>query len=578
MKRETIIAGILLIFFLLSGLYYARTNSITSDEPTHITAGYLNLRFNDYRFNIEHPPFVKQLAALPLLFLKLNFPFAIYHNSSKNEDIVKMQDAFLFNSGNNLDIILFLSRLPDILIALLLGFFIYLCSKKLNGAWAGIVSLSLFILSPSFLGHSPLVTMDTTIACFYFITIYFLMKFFETKSNLYLSLTGVFLGVALIAKFSALVLIPVLYLLFTIYAFVAESSLRAPKGRSNLYDLKNYIFLLPLVPLVCSYKSSFKFIAPALFVFLFFSVFFRKGIIAGKVRYVCAILLIILTIAFIFIIIDYTDFKWFPLHGATKAYFKGFSSFEGHAKGGQGDAYLLGMHSGRGWWYYFPLAILLKEPFAFLIIFLLGLVSFFLKKEGIITKSLIIVPLLAYLLVSMFMNKVNIGIRHILPVYPFLYVIAGYSAIAARRFNYIKYILALLLAVLALDTLSAYPAHLSYFNRFAGGTPKGYKYLGDSNIAWGQDWKRAKVYISKYNIKNIKIYAFFTAAKNCDYYKIPWQMITDKDKVSPAPGCYIIEASALQSGGISWAGKIKPSDIIGGSLFVYNIEDRGELK
>ena len=139
MKTERLIVSILLLFFLLSGTYYALTNSVTSDEPTYIATGYINLHFNDYRFNIEHPPLVKQLAALPLLFLKLHFPFSIYETSSTPIDIINIQNALLFNMGNNLDLILLFSKIPNIIISMLLGVFIYLYSKKLNGLKAGIV-------------------------------------------------------------------------------------------------------------------------------------------------------------------------------------------------------------------------------------------------------------------------------------------------------------------------------------------------------------------------------------------------------------------------------------------------------
>lgn len=565
MKREHVIVCILLAFFFVSGLFYAATNSITSDELTHVTAGYLNVHFNDYRFNIEHPPLVKQLAALPLLLIKLNFPLDIYHAASGSGDIVGIQDAFLFKRENNLDLMLLLTRLPNILIAVMLGVFIYMYSKRLNGAWAGIVSLSLFILSPSFLGHSPLVTMDTTISCFYFVTVYFLMRFFETRRNLYLSLTGIFLGLALVSKFSALVLIPVLYVLFAAYIYISGDECIDVSG------LKRFLFLLPLLPLTCSYKSSFKFVAPALIAFLLSSILYKRS---KKLMTFSILLLIVLTIALSIIIIDYTDFKWFPLHGATKAYFKGFSSFEGHAKGGQGDSYLLGMHSTRGWWYYFPLAIIFKEPISFLVLFLLGLWSFFQKKEDMISKALLLVPALAYLFVSMFINKVNIGVRHILPVFPFLYVMAGYCVVVAERFKFIKYALYALLIVLAVDVLTAYPAHMSYVDRAIGGTDSGYKFLSDSNLGWGQDWKRAKEYLGKNNIGDVAIQAAFSDDKNCGYYKIPYRPLTRKEFIVPNKGYYIIEINELASGNIKWLRKIRPLNRIGGSLLLYNITDK----
>lgn len=564
MKREYAIAGILLAFFLISCIFYALTNSITSDELTHITAGYINIHFNDYRFNVEHPPFIKQLAAIPLLFIKVNFPLSVYHASNVPDDIVTIQDAFLFRSGNDLDLILLLSRIPNILIALLLGIFIYIYSRRLNGSAAGLISLALFVLSPSFLGHSPLVTMDVAISCFYFMTIYFLMMFIETEHNRFLTLTGIFCGIALISKFSALIIIPIAYVLVALSAFSRREDIHYGKFR-------NYMFLIPLLPLACSYKSSFKFIAPALFVFLFLCFFFRKSLISRKIKWVCIVLLVVLTIAFTIVIMDYTNFKWFPFGSATKAYFKGFSSFEGHARGGQSIAYLLGGSSGKGWWYYFPLAILFKEPASFLIILLFGLAALLIKKEKPLLKYFLVIPVLAYLFVSMFLNKVNIGIRHILPIYPFLYVIAGYSVVLARRFRYIFYLMCILLVFLAFDVLSSYPSHLSYFNKLIEWKSSGYKFLGDSNVAWGQDWKRLKEYVENNGIKEVKVAAFFTSNNNCAYYKIPFKDLKEEERICPAAGYYVLDAATLASRKIAWADKIKPSSHIGGSLLLYYI-------
>lgn len=570
-NRFTII--LLLLFIFASGIYYAATNSITTDESTHITTGYIYLHLNDYRFNIEHPPLVKQLAGLGLLFLKLNFPFDIYHNSFKPEDICKMQDAFLFSLKNDLNLILLLSRIPNILITVLLGIFIYLYSRKLNGPSAGMLSLALFALSPSFLGHSSLVTLDTTVSAFCFITIYFLMRFIYTQKNIFLVLTGIFLGLSLISKFSALVFVPIMYLLIFIYAAINNKEMRYGA-------LRNFLFLLPLIPLVMSYKSSFKLFAPPLLILLFLSFFFKKNIYSEKIRYACAVLLIILTISFAIIIIDYTNYSWFPLHSATKAYFKGFSSFEGHARSGQGVSYLLGNYSNKGWWYYFPAVMIFKEPLEAMIILLVGLAAFFRKKEDAMSKLLLLLPLSIYLFAAMFINRVNIGVRHILPAYPFAYVIAGYAVMPAKRFRSIAYGLSILLILLALDVLTAYPAHISYFNRAAGGIDNGYKYLGDSNIAWGQDLRRLKKYIDKHNIREISIKATFCGPIKCAYWNIPSRKMTEKENIIPENRIYVIESTELSTGEIKWLGRIKPTLRIGGSLWIYDLtgKDREFLK
>ena len=265
----------------------------------------------------------------------------------------------------------------------------------------------------------------------------------------------------------------------------------------------------------------------------------KKYAYSKRIAYISAVLLVILTIAFLIVIADYTEYKWFPFGGATKAYFKGFSCFKDHSTGGQAGSYLLGSNSDRGWWYYFPAAIVFKEPFAFLIIFLLGLASFFLKKEDVISKSLLIIPAIAYLFVAMFLNRVNIGIRHILPVYPFMCVIGGYCVVMAKRSIYLMYALILLFLALAIDVLSVYPAHMSYFNRLIGGTGNGYKYLSDSNLAWGQDWGRLKKLMEENGIKRVSTSGGFTSI-NCVYYKIPHDNMTQAEMVIPEKKVYEI--------------------------------------
>jgi len=565
-KKEKIILGIFLIFILLSGVYYAFTNSITSDEKSHIAAGYMNVKFHDYRFNIEHPPFVKQLAALPLLFLNLNFPTDVYKASNTGMDIVNIQDAFLYNAGNNLNLILFLTRIPNILISLLLAVFIYLYSRKLNGKLAGFVSVLFFTFSSAFLAHTPLVTMDTTVSCFYFLTIYFFMRFAETRKYFFIALTGIFLGLSLISKFSALILIPVMYFLSVILYFNVEPPKDYAPVKNKIWKI---IFFMPFLIFVMSYKKSITIIAPALFVYLLSLVLSRKFKIALRINWISVMLLIILVIAFSIVIIDYTNYSWFPSRSATKAYFKGFDYFTGHASDGH-DSYLLGKFSHTGWWYYFPLAIFFKEPFITILFIILGFSGFCVKKERLLTKFIFFIPMLAYLFVACFINKVNIGVRHILPIYPFLYVMIGYGVFIIRRFRSAFAVFCVSALILIVDVISAYPGHLSYFNRIVGGTANGYKLLDDSNIAWGQDWKRFREYSKANNINKIKVATRFGYYQD-DLGRISYEVLTPEEKITPTNGWYAIETTQLRSNDIQWLDKFKPVAKIGGSLLIYRI-------
>ncbi|MBN1405763.1 MAG: glycosyltransferase family 39 protein [Candidatus Omnitrophica bacterium] len=571
MKKELFLISALILFIVLSGLFYCASNSITSDEKTHMTAGYINIRFNDYRFNIEHPPFIKQVSAIPLLFLNIKFPHEVYAASSINSDIVKMQKPFLFKLGNDLNLMLFLSRLISVLICAILGIFIYLYSRRLNGILGGIISLACFAFCPNFLAHAPLVTFDAAISCFYFMTIYFFMRYSESGRGWHLYATGAFLGIALITKYSSLVLIPVIYALVFFTVFMLRKNFVDYNYKLNI---KHLIFGIPIFIAVIAYKQSFKIVFPAALIYAASMLFNKNTTLKKQFMLAGKMLLVILAAGFLIVILDYTNYSWFPLHSPTKAYFKGLAYFLGHARQGH-MAYLMGNYSKDGWWYYFPLAMLFKTPVAAIILITAGFFGIFAKKEKFPQVVFLLLPLLAYLFTSCFVNKVNIGIRHILPIYPFLYVIAGGCVNIKGTFagqKAVSAIIAVLVILLAVDTISAYPRHLSYFNNVSGGFKNGYKLLGDSNIAWGQDYKRLKEYIEKNNIKEVKIKAFFGGENAYQYYKIPYAAFSKTDYINPRKGDYILENTELQSGQVKWAPSSKPVSWIGGSLLHYKKE------
>lgn len=160
---------------------------------------------------------------------------------------------------------------------------------------------------------------------------------------------------------------------------------------------------------------------------------------------------------------------------------------------------------------------------------------------------------------------------------PFLYVIAGYSTFFIKRFKFASAIVVISVIILAIDVISVYPKHLSYFNRIVGGSNNGYKLLGDSNIAWGQDWKRFKGYSKINNIEKVKVAARFGFYED-DMNRINYIAFTPEEKFTPSAGWYVIETTELQSGDIQWLNKIEPTDRIGGSLLVYKINEETSKK
>src|SRR3989338_5094410 len=107
----------------------------TQDELAHIPAGYSYVRFLDYRLNPEHPPLIKALSALPLLFERLNFPTQSSAWQKDRNGQWEMGAKFLYESGNDADRIIQSSRIAPLLLPLLLAFFIYIWSRELMGRW-----------------------------------------------------------------------------------------------------------------------------------------------------------------------------------------------------------------------------------------------------------------------------------------------------------------------------------------------------------------------------------------------------------------------------------------------------------
>ncbi|MCX6702500.1 MAG: hypothetical protein NTW60_01360 [Candidatus Wolfebacteria bacterium] len=217
---------------------------------------------------------------------------------------------------------------------------------------------------------------------------------------------------------------------------------------------------------------------------------------------------------------------------------------------GGNTAYFLGEVSSSGWWYYFPAVFLLKESIPSLILIFVALaIALWNILKSIRRKNLcnslfdyIGMNFAEFAMISFVVlywgysmkSPLNIGVRHILPTFPFMYILASgaikkwISGRTRNEGNFFKFSLkGAFVAVLAIwflsESLFAYPYYLSYFNQFAGGTENGYKYATDSNYDWGQDLKRLGVWAKENNIGAIGIDYF--GGGNLKHYvssSVPW--------------------------------------------------------
>jgi hypothetical protein len=164
-----------------------------------------------------------------------------------------------------------------------------------------------------------------------------------------------------------------------------------------------------------------------------------------------------------------------------------YRSLQEHYRLGH-PAFLLGRNSSQGWWYYFPVAFLLKTPLPTLLLFvaaaLVGVQRTVFRKEPRFHPAVHWGPLLlfpAWYIALTPLSSVNIGYRHLLPILPFLFIFTGRLALLLTHFTPLRFTLYALLFWLILGTFWIAPHHLAFFNEIAGGPDNGYRYLVDSN-------------------------------------------------------------------------------------------------
>jgi len=252
-------------------------------------------------------------------------------------------------------------------------------------------------------------------------------------------------------------------------------------------------------------------------------------------------------------------------------------------------SFLMGKYSIRGFREYFLIAFLIKTPVAVLIFFLLRLITQRVSK----TDFLLIFPILLFFIPASF-TPMQIGHRHILPIYPFLFVFIS-SGIANFLHPLLKdrkvlpvIIASLLLLHFAYSSIKIHPHYLAYFNEFIGGPENGYKYLVDSNIDWGQDLKGLRKYIQKNAVSDVILSYYGSGVPDKAGFEFQdmysFGLWGRKDHINPPhPKKEILAVSVTNIQGL-YLGKIghdvfywlkdkEMIDNIGHSIFIYDVTE-----
>ena len=520
-KFKLSITGLLMVVFLLPYLS-AQNFSPASDETTHIPSGYSYIKTGDLKLNPQHPPLVKILAALPLTLLNINFDATDPTFSSPLFD--EWQFGRKFFGSNNIDQVLLYSRFSIQLISVLLAFYIYLWASEMFSKKAGILGLFIYAFMPNIIAHSQFVTMDIAVTAFPFIAMYYLWKFFKTNSHKHLIFSAVSMGLGLSSKFSAVVFLPIIAIFLLVYIW--------HKNYDSDLKIRN---------------------------FLKYSIFFALS-----------------SFAVVYLLYFLPKDLGFYIRGMRLIYADWSSSHY---------FFLNGQFSTTGWWYYFIYAFLVKTPIPFLLALFSAVVLLVLKKSDINLKdkSFLLIPPVFFFIVTTF-RAGDIGVRYILPIYPFLILFTSvlatidWSKLLGWKNIYILYVIIGLLGFWYIFSAAVtYPDYLAYFNEFIGGTDNGYKHLDDSNIEWGQDLKRLKVYQDEH--PDLKVMVSWAYA-DLSSYGIKNKIDITKDALDHPKGLYAVNVHFLIHSSqkskeyndplLDWLNLYKPAARIGQSFFIYD--------
>ena len=560
-----VIAGVacLIAVFWLQLALTADRNSITWDEDDHIYAGYMSWKHGDFGLNPEHPPLVKLVAAIPLLNLDLQMP-KLQNRSFKIEAFLGGKD-FVFR--NNYNQIIFRARMAASVFTILLVILVFLAAQEMFGTGPAFIALALLAFDPNLLGHGAVVATDSALSCFMFASVYAFYRYVKAPSTWRMIVVGLATGLGFASKHTAILIMPILFMLALIELFRKGSGqLGISRGKHalRLAGALIVISVIALGVLWATYGFRYKARAGDLQINPPFSQFVQGLSRQHEVK-------LLSTVA---------HYRLLPesyLYGLADV--RVMSDFY--------TSYIFGNIYPHGVWYYFPAAFLIKSTLTLLILLGVAIWAIATRRFSAWREILFLtIPPVFHLLVAIW-SRMNIGLRHILPMYMFLAVlVAGAVWKLIEKNRRWLYAVVVLLVFQAISSIHVFPAYVAYANEAWGGPSQTYKYLTDSNADWAQQLKSVKRYLDQRGVKDCWFIYFAQGVVDFRDYGIPCKPLPTNDSqwvnapidAPPAiDGPVLISAGDLSGFEFGAAPlnpyeqfkQLKPSAVIDYGVFVY---------
>ena len=525
--------------------------SVTADEILHVTQGFFANRHGDFRVQPENGMLPQRLHGLAALITSAPTPRLEENDRWRTSSGSMIGYQFFYETGHDHFPMLMLARSLNTLFSLGTATLVFWWARRIAGNTAGLVATACYALDPNLLAHAALATSDLAAVFFLLTSITLFWLQLEHPGPVRLFASAAVFGLACVAKYSAVLLLPLMLVL------IAVRVLEGP--HRHRWQKHVPIMLLAhagLAVLVIWWTYGFR-----------FSGF--SGTVPPADHYAARWENVLPYVGLHGVVVDFCR----KLQLLPEAFLYGYAWVVQSAQAR--SAFLAGEYSLFGWASFFPLIFLWKSTLALLVFLIPASTSLaFRWRQGtaVIRRDLwTIAPLLAFFLLYWcfsLTSKLNIGHRHILPIYPLLYTAVA-AWIATLRFaRPVRAVaIGLLIVVQALASARTSPHFLAYFNSFAGGPANGYRLLVDSSLDWGQDLPGLKEWLDKNNRgpagQNVFLSYFGSGEPN--YYGIRATRLPFINgfkfihpRYEPRAGLYCISATMLQHVYSSYRGPWTP--------------------
>lgn len=490
--RAVTIAAVLacLAAFVSLSWWELRDESPTYDEGPHLSAAYTALVLGDFRLVTEQPPLGRRVGALPLLAERVRLPAPGV--AWATADHFEYGYRFLFQSGNDADRLLLRARLAMLGWGVLLLLTIFAVARHVFGTGGGLVALATATFNPNLLAHAHLITTDVPAAAMALLAVAAFQLWLDRPGLVRAAAAGILAGGAVATKFSLLPLGGVFAIMTAVSAW---RRLRDPAqrqggaGRAAGRRALELALVAASAYLVVWGAYDFRYTtSPDREYDPLHHLRFGSSMLTPALRWI-------------------GDRRLLP-----EALLVGLTELRYHAAVGH-PGFALGQFSMTGWWWYLPLAFVVKNPVCWQVLIIAGGWMWWRGRAGHAPWGVGVIAAAAVLTGVALMSPLAMGIRHLFPAVPFAFVATGGAVALLRAASppWCRVVTALLLLGVGAECLAESPYHLTYFNAPTVALTPRERVLTDSNLDWGQDLKRLKRYMDAHGIASVKL-AYFGMA------------------------------------------------------------------